>query len=114
MAHLPKLDLRPDHLAEVLRLLRTHLPITEVWAFGSRAAWVAGEGSDLDLVVRNPNQLGQEQPKNFFDLKKAFTESNLPFLVDLHDWARIPESFHRNIEKQHVVVQKGETDPSEA
>ncbi|MBF0341944.1 MAG: restriction endonuclease subunit S, partial [Magnetococcales bacterium] len=109
MAHPPELDLRPKHLAEVRRLIHDHLPDAEVWAFGSRVTGTAFEGSDLDLVARHPSQTNIEQPPEFFDLKEAFTESNLPFLVDLHDWARIPESFHRNIEEKYVVVQEGKS-----
>jgi len=42
-----------------------------------------------------------------YDLKEAFIESNLPIRVDIMDWARIPVSFHREIERAHVVVQEG-------
>jgi hypothetical protein len=41
------------------------------------------------------------------ELKDAFSESNLPFLVDVHDWARLPTAFWTNIEAQHVVIQNG-------
>lgn len=30
--------------------------------------------------------------------------SNIPILVDLFDWARLPESFHQNIVAQHEVL----------
>ena len=33
-------------------------------------------------------------------------ESNLPIRVDVVDWARIPASFHREIEQAYVVVQR--------
>ncbi|MBF0426765.1 MAG: nucleotidyltransferase domain-containing protein [Magnetococcales bacterium] len=111
MVDAPTLDLRPDHLTEVMRLLRVHLPRAEVWAFGSRVGGTSWEGSDLDLVVRHPDQLDVQQPSQFFDLKEALTDSNLPFLVEIHDRARIPESFHENIEKCHLVLQTGEAAP---
>ena len=62
--------------------------------------------SDLDLVLRNPQNL-LEEADALSDLKEAFTESNLPIRVDIMDWARIPVSFHREIEREHVVVQEG-------
>ena len=40
------------------------------------------------------------QPK----LKEKITESNIPILVDIYDWARLSESFHRNIEEEHEIL----------
>ena len=40
-------------------------------------------------------------------LKAAFTESDLPFRVDIVDWARTSESFWEVIEKDHVVLTDG-------
>ena len=31
-------------------------------------------------------------------------ESNIPFLVEARDWARLPERFHREIEREHAVL----------
>ena len=98
--HLPQ-----KYLEQVKALLRAHAPHVEVWAYGSR---VTGEGhaaSDLDLVLRNPKNLQQETGA-LSGLKEAFTESDLPIRVDIMDWARIPASFHREIEQTHVVVQE--------
>ena len=42
------------------------------------------------------------------DLIEALEESNVPIIVQAHDWARLPESFHREIERQsHVVLVAG-------
>jgi len=91
----------------VLAVLRHYVPQSEVWAYGSRVTGRAHAASDLDLVIRNPKDLSQKE-KNIDELKAAFSESNLPFLVDVLDWARIPESFRQEIEKAHVVLQMGE------
>ena len=84
-------------------LLRQHVPDTEVWAYGSRVTGENHEGSDLDLVLRSPTlePLGDE----YLDLLDALEQSNIPILVQAHDWARLPESFHREIERNYVVVQ---------
>ena len=100
------LDLPQKYLAQVQALLRTHVPHAEVWAYGSRVTGGGHEASDLDLVLRNPQNL-LEETAALSDLKEAFTESNLPIRVDVMDWALIPESFHREIERAHVVVQEG-------
>lgn len=102
-----KLDLRPEWLETVRHLLAVHLPDAEVLAYGSRVQGTSHDGSDLDLVVRNVADPSQPQTR-LFELKECFAESNLPILVDILDWARIPESFRKEIERGGTVqVQSG-------
>lgn len=72
----------------------------EVWAYGSRVLGTAHEGSDLDLVVRTPN-LEPLASKTLNALREAIRESNIPIWVELHDWARLPDSFQKNIEARY-------------
>lgn len=95
------IDISPKHLAEVRKILHQHLPCAQVWAFGSRVTADASEGSDLDLVVHSPD--GGALPLG--RLREAFRDSNLPFTVELLDWATIPEHFRSEILKNYVVVQ---------
>ena len=75
----------------------------EVWAYGSRVSGTAHSGSDLDLVIRSQNK--ERLPIDMFmGLKEKIKESNIPILVELFDWARLPDSFHRNIEAMHEVL----------
>ena len=39
------------------------------------------------------------------------TDSNIPFLVEALDWARLPETFQREIERDYVVLTGGDPDP---
>ncbi|WP_394808475.1 hypothetical protein [Nitrosomonas sp.] len=39
-------------------------------------------------------------------LAEAFAESNLPYKVDLVDWATTSEAFKQIIERDKIVVQK--------
>ena len=99
-----RLHLRQRHRKQVEALLREHAPGIEVWAYGSRVAGRSHDASDLDLVLRGPG-LKPAPAMAFVDLTDAFERSNIPILVDTHDWARLPESFHREIERAHVVIQ---------
>ncbi|MDE2774279.1 MAG: restriction endonuclease subunit S, partial [Gemmatimonadota bacterium] len=36
--------------------------------------------------------------------ENAVRESTIPFLVEVHDWDRLPERFHREIERDYVVM----------
>ena len=103
------LALRPRHLAMLRALLQQHLPQAEVWAYGSRVNGNGHDASDLDLVVRQPNDLKRQTPE-LGETQEALSESNLPIRVEILDWARIPASFHREIEQAYVVVQTGGAD----
>jgi predicted nucleotidyltransferase len=98
------LDLKPEDLAIVCRILAFHVPDVVVWAYRSRANGKAHEGSDLDLVLINPKDTAIPQ-ENMSDLRNAFSESNLPILVDVLDWARIPDSFKEAIKRHHEIIQ---------
>ena len=99
-----KLDLPCRYLDQLEALLREHVPDAEVWAYGSRVTGKSHDGSDLDLVLRSPTL--EPLAEGFFDLLEAIEKSNIPILVQAHDWARLPESFHREIEREYVVVQR--------
>ncbi|RUA05941.1 MAG: nucleotidyltransferase domain-containing protein [Gammaproteobacteria bacterium] len=75
----------------------------ELWAFGSRVNNRAHSGSDLDLVIKTKNDKPLDF-KEFVDFKESLRESNIPFLVDVMDWNRIPESFKDNIKQQYEVL----------
>ena len=100
----PTLSLRTEHVQELRRLIATHLPQEEVWAYGSRVTGTAHDTSDLDLVVRHPADVQVKQSSAFWELKDAISESNLPVLIELFDWARLPPAFHDNILSQYVVL----------
>ena len=105
---MPELMLDTEHLLVVRMLLAAHAPESEVWAYGSRVNGRAHAASDLDLVLRHPADLSQRQA-GLDALKAAFSQSNLPFLVDVLDWARIPERFQQEIAQKYVVVQDANT-----
>ena len=84
-------------------ILHAHLPNVEVWAYGSRVSGNSHGGSDLDLVLRSPEQ-EQIPIRKLVDLEEALRESTIPFIVEARDWARLPESFHREIIRDYVVL----------
>lgn len=98
-----QLSLSALHLSQLKELIRLHIPEAEVWAYGSRVTGGAHEGSDLDLVVRNPLNL-TGAVTGCHNLHEAIQSSTLPMLIDVHLWSDLPESFHRNIEKAYVVL----------
>ena len=98
----PNLDLRPDHWDIVRDALRRHVPDREVRAFGSRAKWTASDYSDLDLAIMGAEPLSL---RTLADLDEALEESDLPFRVDIVDWASTDASFRAVICREAVTVQ---------
>lgn len=97
------IDLSEEHLGEVRRILREHFPGVEVRAFGSRVRGQAREYSDLDLAL-----VGDEtfDWRRIEAVKDAFSDSGLPFMVDVLDWNAISESFRAAIlERGFMVIQ---------
>jgi predicted nucleotidyltransferase len=95
--------LRNKDKERLIAIFETAPTNIEVWAYGSRVNGTAHEGSDLDLVIRTPT-LDKLAIDVYLDLKEKIQESNIPIVVELFDWARLPESFHKNILAQHELL----------
>lgn len=96
-------DVTPEDLKLVKSILAKYIPNYDVYAFGSRARGTARKFSDLDLAVMS------ERPLNFdlyATLKDAFSESNLPFKIDIVDWASIDEKFQDVIKQHYLILQE--------
>lgn len=98
---LNKLDISSDALAIVLDILEQHVPHCTVWVFGSRVTGKARPCSDLDLVIVDSEPLSLAI---LADLSEAFDESDLPFKVDIVDWARTNEAFRAIIDNNKIVL----------
>jgi restriction modification system DNA specificity domain protein len=110
-AETPLIDIRPDHWEIVQRILQEHVPNLEVWAFGSRAKWNAKAFSDLDLAIITDEPLPIDTSAA---LNEAFSESDLPWKVDVVDWASVGDGLKKAIKRDKVLVQeKGESTRSE-
>ena len=98
-----QLHLLPRYLDQVVAILRRQVPGVEVWAYGSRVDGTCYDGSDLDLALRAPS-LAKIAYNRLRGLRYALRESNIPIIVDVRDWASIPESYQREIERRYVVL----------
>lgn len=98
----PSLDMLPEHRAIVRGILREHAAGYEVWAFGSRARNAAKPYSDLDLAIITKTPLTIAQGAALAD---AFEQSDLPWRVDVVDWASTDDAFRRIIERDKIIVQ---------
>ena len=103
MVDKPPIDIRPDLWAIMREILRKHVPDYEVWAFGSRVKGTAKPYSDLDLAIISDKLLPLDVMAELFE---DFSESDLPWRVDVVDWAATGEAFQKIVAQNHFVIQK--------
>lgn len=95
------LDLSDTQLAIVRGILHKHVPLHSAWAFGSRVRGTAQRFSDLDICIDGVQAMGYVDKAN---LKLAFSESNLPFMVDVVDLKRCSAAFTREITQSRSLL----------
>ena len=91
-----------DHSWLVLNILRANLPAsTKAWVFGSRATGRARRYSDLDLAVDAGRRRTLDETAR---LSEAFSDSDLPYRVDLVDCHDIDDRWRQTIEAERVAL----------
>ena len=90
-----RLDIAPEHLAIVQAVLKKNVPQRIVWAFGSRVKGTAKPYSDLDLSWAE-----------LAGLVDDFSHSDLPWKVDIVDWANTSEEFRQIISAGKIEIQR--------
>ena len=54
-------------------------------------------------MIRNPGEL-LTPLHNLAELKQAFIDSNIPILIDVMDWASLPDSYRNQIEQHYYIL----------
>lgn len=98
------IQLSPEHIQITKDILAHYAPGKQVCAFGSRVNGTARVTSDLDLLIMGVNRLSTEQRS---ELKLAFSESDLPFFVDIVEQSRISTQFFEQISKESEPLNHG-------
>ena len=84
---LSDIDISLRHRSIVDEILRRYLPDQPVWAYGSRVTGNSWQYSDLDLVVVGETAVDS---MTMWRARDAFSESRLPYIVDLKTGAASP------------------------
>jgi uncharacterized protein len=96
------IDFPAHYRRPVMDILRTHLPRgAKAWVFGSRATGRARRYSDLDLAIDAGRRLSLDE---LAELSEAFSDSDLPYRVDLVDWHDIDDRWRRMIAPERVAL----------
>ena len=101
LSAMPSIAMTAVDLQIVQGILHEYIPNREVWAFGSRVKKTHKPFSDLDLAVMGSESLSLAE---MADLSYAFSHSNLPFKVDVVNWATTDSKFQSIIQNHYVVL----------
>lgn len=96
-----RIDITPEERAIVLHILNKIVPDREVRAFGSRVTGKAKPFSDLDLAIMGDEPLSLETRAR---LEEAFSDSDLPWKVDVLDQALTDAIFNKNVMLSSVQI----------
>ena len=96
------IDLKPEYMKKVKKILAGAVPEYEVLVYGLRADGAAKTYSYLDLAIMADKPLGAPRMEK---LAAAFEGCGLPFRVETVDWSGIGEDFRKEIKRTAVVLQ---------
>lgn len=94
------LDVKQKYLDELNAIFKQYCPKAEIWAYGSRIKNDSHSGSDLDLTVKSFNEEG----KTIGELRQLLYDSDIPFLIDIQKFDKLPLSFRCEIEKLYIKI----------
>lgn len=92
------LFIKPEYLTELQEIFKTCCPQSTVLAYGSRIRNEAHSGSDLDLAIKN--LMGTD----ILTLREEISDSDIPFLVDIFEFEKLPLSFQEEISRNNVLI----------
>jgi len=102
MTRSARIDVTADHRRLLLEVLGANLPRhAKAWVFGSRASGRARRYSDLDLAIDAGRRLTLDEMAR---LTEAFSDSDLPYRVDVVDWHGLDDRFRRLIAGERVLL----------
>ena len=96
-----------NYLQYILEQIKSYIPDSTIWVFGSRIKGSHRPSSDLDLAVLCDKETAKRQ---LLRLNEIFIESDIPFKIQLLDFYRLPVNIQKNIKKQYFVLYQSERD----
>lgn len=94
------LNIKPEHLKMLKDIFQQYCPKAEIWVYGSRIKNQSHDGSDIDMVVKDFN----DSNKNISELKQLLNDSNVPFLMDIQEFDKLPDYFQKEILNEYEIL----------
>ena len=86
----------PEHYQWIKKILSAYLPKAKIYVFGSRSRGDQKRYSDLDLAIETKSPVST---KTLLEIQEQFSESTVPFIVDLVELSRIEPDFILGIQE---------------
>ncbi len=89
-----------DYKDKIVRILTALFPNAKIYLFGSRARGTHVTMSDIDLAI------DAGKPLERIDIGEArdmLAMSNIPFVIDIVDYHRLPERLKNSIDQEKIV-----------
>lgn len=97
------LNLKQEYHGVLVDIFNSYCPKAQIWVYGSRIKDSSHSGSDLDLTVKSFNEEG----KSLCELKELLDSSNIPFLIDINEFEKLPQIMRDEIGKSYVEIFSG-------
>lgn len=97
------INLNQEYLETIVKIIRQYIPDQRVCLFGSRTKEIAKPFSDIDLVIMSENKISLSKMS---ELRDAFSESDLPYRVDVLDWSTTNQEFKQAVQKDMIEIYK--------
>lgn len=91
--------LTPQQSSLVIETIQHYFPDASILFFGSRVTGKHKKTSDLDVCIKQKSFLDLA---NWSKLEEDFSQSDLPFKIDLIDWNRVTPEFQSLILKNSI------------
>ena len=98
-----EIALSPDETRIVLSILERIAPECDTWVFGSRTRPSPKLHADLDLAISGNAPLSLSVLAR---LAEEFSESPLPFKVDIVDWSTVGEEFRKLVDPDRRILRQ--------
>ncbi len=89
-------QISPEDKQFIIDTISQHLPNAKIIAFGSRILGNAVQYSDMDVAI---DQGAPVKLLKLSEISEVFSESDLPYKVDIIDYRRVTQEFQGLINK---------------
>ena len=93
-------NIYPQQKTFIIQTIKKIFPEAKIYAFGSRISGDAKTYSDLDLALDLQGEVSFNQ---LAILRQAFSESDIPFHVDIIDFHQVNDEFKKIILQSSYV-----------
>jgi uncharacterized protein len=96
------IDIEKKYLDQITGILKKYFNEEKIYLYGSRIKGISRPCSDLDIAVLGSEKINL---KTLSFIEDDFSESDIPFTVDITDALRVDESFRNKIINEGIRIE---------